>query len=188
MAVFEHFGVPADRRHFMETYNPNWYETYRRVGLPEEVWEKADRIWLDTYHQSEPELFAFTRNTLATLQEYGYELGLVTSGNRKRVSDELVRYGLKDLFSASVFFEDTQEKKPHPAPLLTALESMGISPADSVYVGDRPEDITMGRQTGAFTVGVVSDYVTREELEAASPDLLVPDAGHLPARFGPKRE
>jgi HAD superfamily hydrolase (TIGR01549 family) len=187
MAVFEHFGIPADRRHFMETYNPNWYETYRRVGLPEEQWENADRIWLETYHRSQPELFAFTRKTLEALRVYGYELGLVTSGNRKRVSDELARHGLKEFFSASVFFEDTREKKPHPAPLLNALESMEISPAESVYVGDRPEDITMGRQTGAFTVGVVSAYGTRDELEAVSPDLIVPDAGHLPARFGPKR-
>jgi pyrophosphatase PpaX len=187
MAVFKHFGVPANRQHFMDTYNPNWYETYRQVGLPEEEWATADRIWLDTYHQNLPELYTFTQKTLETLHEYGYDIGLVTSGNRKRVSDELVRYGLKELFSARVCFEDTREKKPHPAPLLAALEHMGIPPDESVYVGDRPEDIAMGRQTGAFTVGVESAFGTREDLEAASPDLIVPDVGHLPARFGPKR-
>jgi HAD superfamily hydrolase (TIGR01549 family) len=186
MAVFEHFGVPADHHYFMATYNPNWYETYRQAGLPEEDWATADRIWLETYHQNLPELYPFARKTLETLHELGYDIGLVTSGNRKRVSDELERHGLKEFFSARVCFEDTLEKKPHPAPLLAALEHMGIRAAESAYVGDRPEDIFMGRRTGAFTVGVVSAYVTRRELEAARPDLIVPDAGHVPARFGPK--
>jgi HAD superfamily hydrolase (TIGR01509 family) len=186
MAVFEHFGIPTNERHFMATYSPNWYQTYRRVGLPEESWTTADRIWLEAYHREPPELYPFARKTLETLKERGYDMGLVTSGNRKRVSEELERYGLKEFFSARVYFEDTQEKKPHPAPLLTALEQMRISAAKSAYVGDRPEDIFMGRRTGAFTVAVVSSYVSRQELEAARPDLIVPDAGHIPARFGPK--
>jgi HAD superfamily hydrolase (TIGR01549 family) len=147
MAVFEHFGVPADHHYFMATYNPNWYETYRQAGLPEEDWATADRIWLETYHQNLPELYPFARKTLETLHELGYDIGLVTSGNRKRVSDELERHGLKEFFSARVCFEDTLEKKPHPAPLLAALEHMGIRAAESAYVGDRPEDIFMGRRT-----------------------------------------
>ncbi len=45
----------------------------------------------------------------------------------------------------------------------------------------------MGQQTGSFTIGVMSAYVTREALEAASPDLLLPNAGHLPDTFCPRR-
>ena len=69
MAVFEHFGVSADERYFLTTYNPNWYETYRRVGLPEEEWGTADRIWLEAYHTEPPELYPFTRETLERLHD-----------------------------------------------------------------------------------------------------------------------
>ena len=185
MAVFRHFGIQIDRERFFITYNPNWYQTYRSVGLPEQSWKEADRVWREAYRLTQPELFSFTRSTLETLQGRGYDLGLVTSGDRERVSMELDKYGLVDAFSARVFCEDTEEKKPHPAPLRVALRRMDKKASESVYVGDRPEDILMGRETGAYTVAVKSDFVTHQELEAASPDWVLPDAGHLATRFGP---
>ena len=185
LAVFQHFGIRIDRERFSITYNPNWYQTYRSVGLPEESWDEADRIWRETYRRKPPDLFSFTRPTLETLQSRGYGLGLVTSGNRERVSGELEQYGLADIFSARVFCEDTEEKKPHPAPLRAALNRMDKKASESVYVGDRPEDILMGRETGAYTVGVKSDFVTHQELETALPNWVLPDAGHLADRFGP---
>ncbi|MFQ5790458.1 MAG: HAD family hydrolase [Acidobacteriota bacterium] len=185
MAVFQHFGIPADGDRFLTTYNPNWYETYRTVGLPEEDWEKADRLWLEHYHRNPPRLYPFARRTLEALCKHGYELALVTSGTRDRVIGELAGYDLKRFFSATVCFEDTRDKKPHPAPLRKALERMKRAPATSVYVGDRPEDILMGRRTGTFTIGVESNYVTRTLLEKAAPDLILRHAGQLLARFGP---
>lgn len=188
MAVFDHYGIEVDRELFLSTYNPNWYETYRIFGIPPEEWDTADRIWRDRYHQMPPNLYPFARQTLETLHDYEYSLGLVTSGNRERVTQELDRHQLHDFFSVGIYFEDTKEKKPNPAPLLAALEQMNRSATESAYVGDRPEDILMGRQTGSYTVGVESAYVTLEILEQASPDLILPNVGHLPDRFGPRRE
>lgn len=187
MAVFEHYGIPLDHQRFLSTYSPNWYETYRRVGIPSEEWSNADEIWREHYHQNPPELFPFARRTLEALSSYGYSLGLVTSGNRDRVVKELDEKGLASFFAALVCFEDTQQKKPHPAPLLMALESMKQQASKAAYVGDRPEDILMGRRAGSYTVGVESAYVTLEVLEAASPDVIFPNAGHLPRRFGPRK-
>ncbi len=187
VAVFHHFGVHVDRERYLATYNPNWYETYRSFGLPPEEWEAADRIWLDNYDLETSELYPFAHRTLEILHSRGYRLGLVTSGNKERVTRELERHALETDFSVQVFLEDTIEKKPHPRPLLTALERMNLTAPEAAYVGDRPEDILMGNEAGSFTIGVESDYVTRQVLEAAAPDIIFPDAGHLPARFGPRR-
>lgn len=183
MAVFERFGIAADNERFLTSYSPNWYSTYRTLGIPEKEWGTADSVWLETYHRHPAEPFAFTRPTLASLHQDGYILGLVTSGNRDRVAGEIDRLTLKAFFSTFVFFEDTREKKPHPEPLLTALDRLRLGAEEAVYVGDRPEDIAMGRTAGAFTVGVSSAYGTRELLEAALPDLLLPDVSHLPPRL-----
>ena len=185
LAVAHHFGIPFDRERFLATYNPNWYESYRALGLPEEEWERADQIWLETYGRLAIQLYPFSRSTLSTLAAHGYLLGLVTSGNRDRVERELAVFGLERAFSVLICYEDSARKKPHPEPLLTALEVTGQAAAQTVYVGDRPEDIRMGLSVGTFTVGVESAYGTRSELEQAAPDLLLPDAGHLPAHFGP---
>jgi phosphoglycolate phosphatase-like HAD superfamily hydrolase len=83
-----------------------------------------------------------------------------------------------------VCHEDTDEKKPHPAPLRHALSQLDVAPESTIFVGDRPEDIAMGRASGTFTVGVESEYGPRALLEEASPDCLLPDASHLPEKLG----
>jgi pyrophosphatase PpaX len=184
ITVLRHFGIDVDRARFLETYSPNWYESYRLLGLPEAEWENADSLWRTTYKKQTSEPFPFVSETLARLRRGGLSLGVVTSGNRDRVLGELERFGLARHFSVVVCFEDTTEKKPHPAPLMRALLELSASPAATVYVGDRPEDIHMGRRVGTFTIGVESEYGPRAVLEEAAPDLLLPDASHLPASFG----
>ncbi len=186
MAVFRHFEIPLDRERFLSTYSPNWYVTYRQLGLPEGKWDEADQVWLDTYGRERPELYPFAQRTVEALSRNGYTLGVVTSGSRERVTRELERHELKEVFSTVVCFEDTKRKKPDPEPLLVALEQLKRQPEEAAYVGDRPEDILMGKKTGSYSIGVESPFGTRQVLEEASPDLILPDAGHLPSRFGPR--
>jgi HAD superfamily hydrolase (TIGR01509 family) len=184
VAVLRHFGIDVDRRRFLETYSPNWYDSYQLLGVPEKEWDNADRLWRATYRQQTSSLFPFVSAMLETLRGAGFDLGLVTSGDRERVLGELHRTGLSEIFSAVVCFEDTREKKPHPAPLARGLEKLRALPFETVYVGDRPEDIQMGRRAGTFTIAVESEYGPRAILAQAAPDLLLPDASHLPASFG----
>lgn len=184
VTVLRHFGIDVDRKRFLETYSPNWYESYRLLGIPETEWDNADQLWRKTYRQQTSELFPFAAAMLERLRQAGMSLGLVTSGNRERVLHEIDRFGLHGVFSAVVCFEDTDEKKPHPAPLTRGLDQLSAAASTSVYVGDRPEDIHMGQSVGTFTIGVESEYGPREILEEAAPDLLLPDASHLPESFG----
>ena len=184
VTVLRHFGIEVDRKRFLETYSPNWYESYRVLGVPENEWSNADALWRRTYHQQTSELYPFVLSTLRSLQRAGLTLGLVTSGDRDRVFRELERFSLTGFFDAVVCFEDTEEKKPHPAPLTLGLETMRAEASATAYVGDRPEDIFMGRRVGTFTIGVESEYGSREILAEAKPDLLLPDASHLLGSFG----
>jgi HAD superfamily hydrolase (TIGR01509 family) len=183
ITVLRHFGIEIDRGRFLETYSPNWYESYRLLGVPETEWDNADQLWRRTYRQQTSELFPFAAETLERLRKAGLTLGLVTSGNRERVRSEIERFGLQGIFSTVVCFEDTHEKKPHPAPLTRGLEELSATASAAVYVGDRPEDIYMGQSVGTFTIGVVSEYGSREMLERAAPDLLLPDASHIPGEL-----
>lgn len=182
VTVLRHFGIDVDRERFLETYSPNWYETYRVLGVPETEWGKADRLWRQIYHLQTSELFPFAASILERLRQAGMSLGLVTSGDRERVLREIDRFGLQGVFSSVVCFEDTHEKKPHPAPLTRGLEELGAAPSTAVYVGDRPEDIYMGQTVGTFTIGVESQYGPWEILEQAAPDLLLPDVSHVPEK------
>ena len=179
IAVLRHYGIDVDRERFLETYSPNWYESYEKLGVPREEWDNADQMWRRTYRNEVSEPFPFVRQLLTSLRDAGLTLGLVTAGNRDRVAGELEEFALGQFFAVVVCFEDTEEKKPHPAPLTRALEHLEVAPHATVYVGDRPEDIVMGQKVGAYTVGVESEYGPRSMLEEAAPDLILPHAGHL---------
>ena len=183
ITVLKHYGIDVDRERFLETYSPNWYESYEKLGVPREEWDNADQMWRRTYRNQVTEPFPFVDELLGRLRDAGLTLGLVTSGNRARVRRELDDHRLGDFFAVVVCFEDTEEKKPHPAPLAHALEHLEISAEATVYVGDRPEDIIMGKSVGSYTVAVESEYGPRSVLEEVEPDLILPHAGHLADRI-----
>ena len=68
-----------------------------------------------------------------------------------------------------MFGNDDVASKPHPEPLLRALNQLERS--DRVhaarYVGDVPDDMRMARAVGALGIGIESSIGTRAELHAA---------------------
>ena len=84
---------------------------------------------------------------------------------------------LESLFATAVCGGETARRKPHPEPLLVALERLGIPPAECAYVGDSPEDVQMAKAAGALAVGIPGGFPNREALVASAPDLLVPSLG-----------
>ncbi|TSA47660.1 MAG: HAD family hydrolase [Deltaproteobacteria bacterium] len=72
--------------------------------------------------------------------------------------------------------EDTEHVKPHPEHLRSALRALGVVPAEAIMVGDHPLDILLGKETGTFTVGVLTGHSGREDLRSANADLIVDEA------------
>ena len=170
--VFARHGIAFDRARFQETYSPNWYETYRAVGLPEDRWAEADALWLREFAREECWLLSGAVEALAHVAGAGLRQGLVTSGSRERVARDAAARGVDRYFGVVVCAEDTTERKPHPEALLTALGRLGIDPTEAAYVGDSPEDVAMARAAGAFSVGIPGGFPNREALAASAPDLL----------------
>jgi phosphoglycolate phosphatase len=175
--LFGGFGIAFERADFERTYSPDWYQTYRAVGLPESRWPQADAAWLEHYRQERAELLPGTRGMLERLGQSGLKLGVVTAGDRHRVAGELRDLGLDPVFSVLVGGGDTPEKKPHPRALLLALERLGVPAQAAAYVGDSPEDVHMARAAGVYSVGIPGGFPNRRALEASAPDALLADLG-----------
>jgi pyrophosphatase PpaX len=174
VTTFARFGIPFDRAQYQATYSPDWMKTYVGVGLPEERWPEADRCWLDLYAAGHAPLLPGARETLERLAGRGLALGVVTSGERGRVSGEIARHGLDGRITTLVGHGDYHLRKPHPEGLLLALSRMGVEPGAAAYVGDSPEDVLMARAAGVFAVGIPGSFPNREALIASAPELLAP--------------
>jgi phosphoglycolate phosphatase len=172
--VFAVFGIHFDRETFERTYSPDWYRTYEGVALPREAWAEADARWVACYETETSHLVEGARDALERLSRARRVLGIVSSGDASRVRSEMAALGVASLFATAVCGGETARRKPHPEPLLTALERLAVPPAECAYVGDSPEDVAMARAAGALAVGVPGGFPNRDALRASSPDLLVP--------------
>ena len=127
-------------------------------------------------------LFAGTKTLLSELARRSIQVGVVTRNCRAaivRTFPDIDRY-----CQAVLTRDDTSRIKPHPEHLTTTLSLLGASPADAAMVGDHPLDIQLGKEAGAFTIGVLSGHSTQDKLSGAGADLILPDAvsllNHIP--------
>ena len=169
--TFAELGVAFPLDIYEAHYSPNWYSTYTALGLSEDLWERADHLWLQHYGEETAPLIDGVGDTLSTLHAKGYRLGVVTSGSHSRVTREMEFSALNGLIDVLICNEDIENKKPHPEGLEKALERLQSNPADSAYVGDAPEDIEMGKRGSVLTVGVRSNYPSSKRVLDASPDI-----------------
>lgn len=179
LALFQEMGVPWGLAELEHHYSPNWYAVYRAAGIPNARWPDADRIWRAFYAKHRPKLITGARQVLAQLSRR-HKLGLVTSGDRNRVTQQLGEFRLLRVFRTRVCGGDLEEKKPHPAPLVMALRKMAIPPAQCVYVGDTPEDVEMARAAGVRAIAVLGPFPTEKRLRAVRPEFLLDDLRKLP--------
>jgi HAD superfamily hydrolase (TIGR01509 family) len=179
LAMFRELGVTWGLEELEKHYSPDWYSVYRAAKIPEAHWDDANRIWRAYYAKHPSKLMTAARKVLAQLSRR-HELGLVSSGDRDRVSRQLRQFRLTRVFRTRVLGGDTEEKKPHPAPLLKALVEMKTEARNCVYVGDTPEDVEMARAAGVRAIAVLGPFPTEKRLRAVRPEILLNGLQELP--------
>lgn len=118
---------------------------------------------------------------LRELRSQGRRTAIVTA--KRRATVELAFERFPDLRIATdvlVSAEDTDQHKPHPAPLVAALDRLEAVPADAAYVGDSPFDIQAAKAAGTFAVAVGWGGIHPVgRLAEEEPDVLVEDPREL---------
>ncbi len=91
--------------------------------------------------------------TLYELLKMGMKLAVVSDAPTKEAWLRLTYLNMHHIFDVVVTFEDTSERKPHPAPFTLALNRLGVRPDEALMVGDWAErDIIGAKQVGMKTV------------------------------------
>ncbi|MCP4327343.1 MAG: HAD-IA family hydrolase [Alphaproteobacteria bacterium] len=94
---------------------------------------------------------------LEELNLAGFLLGIATGKGRRGLDDVLDRHGLGHHF-ATLQTSDFGPGKPHPDMLNRAMAEAGVSPSDTIMVGDTSFDMEMAKAAGAGAIGVDWGY------------------------------
>lgn len=97
--------------------------------------------------RNQVELFPGALALLQALQS-NYQVIALSNGNA-----DLKKIGLDSLFTAHFHAENVSRPKPHSDMFLAALKHSNVSPAESLHIGDNPEqDVEAAKNMGFKTV------------------------------------
>jgi pyrophosphatase PpaX len=118
--------------------------------------EDLVRVYREHNEPLHADLQAFrgVEDLLAELTSQGRKLGIVTSKRRRTVDLAFAVLPIERFFDVVVTSGDTQRHKPHPDPVLLALEQLDARAGDAAFVGDSPFDVRAGKAADVFTVAV----------------------------------
>jgi pyrophosphatase PpaX len=144
--------------------------------LDEGLADELVRVYREHNEPLHDELEAFpgVEGLLETLSAEERKLGVVTAKRRKTVDLAFAVLPIEHYFDVVVTTESTERHKPHPDPVLHALDRLGATKEEAAFVGDSPWDIEAGKSAGVFTVAVSWGKIHPEgRLTEAGADVLV---------------
>lgn len=110
---------------------------------------------------------------LRELKKRGVKLAVLSNKPHLRTLDVI-----HDIFGDGTFDvvrgqQDGVPRKPSPVGVQLILEELGLTPEDLLYIGDTGTDMQTGKAAGAFTVGALWGFRTKEELLANHADAVI---------------
>jgi pyrophosphatase PpaX len=180
-AAKEVLGIEPSDEELMATVGGPGLDAQMRALSPERV-EELVAVYREHNEPLHDELVCCPGmdDVLVRLRDEGRRLGIVTAKRRKTVELAFASVPIGHLFETVVGGDETTRHKPHPEPLLLALERLGAVPADAAYVGDAPFDIEAAKAARILSVAVTWGGIhARERLEGQEPDVLVDSAEEL---------
>lgn len=118
--------------------------------------------------------------TLKKLSEKA-KLALITMRHvpKKKLIEELDKFGLAEYFEQVMTSLDAQNPKPSPEALVNCARRLGLEIDECIVVGDSVVDVKAGKRAGMRTFAVLSGIFSREELEKEKPDLILKNVNEL---------
>lgn len=167
-----------DINSYMGTGLEKIYETLAPHISTAELTETHRRFQENNLHLAIP--FPNTAQTLQQLKKLGIRIAAATSRSKRTSEKTLELTGIHHYIETIISEEDVPngELKPHPRPVLLALERLQIGVQDAVMVGDSHADITAGKRAGTKTVGVTYGSLGAK-IKESNPDYLINDIADI---------
>ncbi|MBF0614116.1 MAG: phosphoglycolate phosphatase [Magnetococcales bacterium] len=124
--------------------------------------------------------FPAVPEVLAHLASQGYAMAVVTNKPETLSKAMLAQLELDRFFPVVVGGETLTTRKPDPAPLLYALEQLGVPAHSGVMIGDSETDHQAARQAALPSILCTHGYNRGEPVASLAPDRVLDHFNQLP--------
>ena len=114
-------------------------------------------------------LYPGAADTLRALKDQGYRLAVFSDKRQPFGLSELEQTGVGHLLDHASFLVDGRPYKPEPRGLLEVMNFLGVSPGETLYVGDSRQDMECAHRAGAHSGAALWGCVDRERVLAQRP-------------------
>ena len=138
------------------------------------------RAYQREHHDRLTSAFPGVLETLDELERRGHPMGIVTSKSNEMMDRGLEWVGIMRHMRTRVGMDNAKRHKPDPHPVEVALEDLGYSPDEALFLGDSPHDIASGNAAGVITVAALWGPFTRDQLDPYHPSRYLERITDLP--------
>ena len=152
-------------------------------GEPDEaLFDRAYPLFMDLYKDNTSKrscLYPGVKEGIDYLRDAGYKLGCVTNKAAAFTHPLLKDLGLFDYFESIVSGDTLEKKKPDPMPLIHSAEKLGVSPEDSLMLGDSISDVKAARAAGFQIICMSYGYNHGVDIRESNPDIVIDSMAEL---------
>lgn len=109
---------------------------------------------------------------LESLKLKGIKMGIVSNKGRSGIAHGIEKFGLSPYILSAVSSDDVVNRKPDPEGIFKALEALGGTPEETVFVGDSGHDLECGINAGCSTILVGWTVLDIERLKTLGPSFI----------------
>lgn len=165
--TLEHFGFKAVEESLVLTKVTSGMREMMKLGVPQSQWESADiegtmRSYFAQYYldhicdKTEP--FPGMLQLLDDLHASHIKLAVITNKYENMALKLLSKFDFSQNLELILGCDSLTHSKPHPEPILKALEHLHIAPFEALYVGDHLNDIKAANCAKTFSAAALWGY------------------------------
>ncbi|MGD6943948.1 HAD family hydrolase [Cytobacillus gottheilii] len=175
--------IPKERyiRRFIELDHRGYVwkdKVYQQVVSEFEItditWEELLQDYL-THFKNHCIAFPNLIRMLAELKTKNLALGLITNGRGQFQMDNIEALGIRDYFNTILISEWEGIKKPDSQLFKRALHELNVSPNESIFVGDHPDNDIIAAQN----IGMKGIWKRDSQWNHAAADYIIEDLGEV---------
>ena len=164
------------RKELIEMIGPPLVETFKIATDKDSIIQEMIVDYRKFYVENEFEyvrLYPHVIELLEFLKNAGINLAIVTTKYSRSALPGIEHFGLDKYIKAYSFLDDVNNHKPHPEPVIYALNKFE-NVDKAIMVGDNSSDIIAGKNAGIMTCAV-NWSIRKELLDNLDPDYRIND-------------